>query len=71
MLSTTLSELEGRVHCFYPPRTCVCAAQVGVIDELKRKWYTQLAECPAGPVSLCCPSCSTCQATYTNTSTIT
>ena len=33
------------------------AAQVGAIDELKRKWYTAVAECPMGPVSSRCPMC--------------
>ena len=69
MISTMLVELKGKVCFLFSPVTYICAAQIGIIDELKRKWYTQLAECPAGPVSLRCPLCITFQATYTSTCT--
>ena len=71
MLSATLVELNGRVHCLLSPDIHACAAQIGVIDELKRKWYSQLAECSSGPVSLCGPYACKFQAACTMACTLT
>ncbi len=56
--------------CFLSPGEHACDAQIGVIDELKRKWYTQLAECPTGLVSARTVAAVLLQCIYTSTSSV-